>query len=278
MGKKNIILHPVQLLNVYFTKVIYRTPSGLFWHHRGSLWLFSTLYVLLRLLSSKHVSVSFSVPVVKLSCISLQWNGQKEYFQKQIDCVFFFLYLLILCLWTEISFLVLSMSRKSSPYWLMPHLTLLAFYWFEPPTLPSPDSCLFSPTLIRDLIEGNHSDKKPPILLCVCVGVCVWVGGRSSASNPSNPTTSPPLSLSPPPLKCHAALSTRLPYYPPNKLFVWHWEEALRLRESEKERDMKKRQASFCCWLVPLCRTSGSTSLTSGDPECFQKRSTFNSS
>lgn len=77
-------------INVYFTKVIYRTQSGLFWHHRGSWWLFSTLYVLLRLLSSKHVSVFFfSVPVVKLSCISLQWNVQKEYFQKQIDCVFF---------------------------------------------------------------------------------------------------------------------------------------------------------------------------------------------
>lgn len=186
-------------INVYFTKVIYRTQSGLFWHHRGSWWLFSTLYVLLRLLSSKHVSVFFfSVPVVKLSCISLQWNVQKEYFQKQIDCVFFlsfFLSLLILCLWTEnhkhISFLVLSMSRKSSPYWLMPHLTLLAFYWFEPPTLPSPDSCLFSPTLIRDLIEGNHSDKKPPILLCVCVGVCVWVGGDPLLL--THPTRPPPL-------------------------------------------------------------------------------------
>lgn len=49
-------------INVYFTKVIYRTQSGLFWHHRGSWWLFSTLYVLLRLLSSKHVSVFFFCP------------------------------------------------------------------------------------------------------------------------------------------------------------------------------------------------------------------------
>lgn len=183
-------------INVYFTKVIYRTQSGLFWHHRGSWWLFSTLYVLLRLLSSKHVSVFFflslwsNCPVFLCSEMS-----KKSIFKNRLIVFFFFLSLLILCLWTEnhkhISFLVLSMSRKSSPYWLMPHLTLLAFYWFEPPTLPSPDSCLFSPTLIRDLIEGNHSDKKPPILLCVCVGVCVWVGGDPLLL--THPTRPPPL-------------------------------------------------------------------------------------
>lgn len=184
-------------INVYFTKVIYRTQSGLFWHHRGSLWLFSTLYVLLRVLSSKHVSVFFffcpcGQTVLYFSAV--KWP--KRVFSKTDWLCFFlsfFLSLLILCLWTEnhkhISFLVLSMSRKSSPYWLMPHLTLLAFYWFEPPTLPSPDSCLFSPTLIRDLIEGNHSDKKPPILLCVCVGV--WVGGDPLLL--THPTRPPPL-------------------------------------------------------------------------------------
>lgn len=98
-----------------------------------------------------------------------------------------------------------------------PHPSLRAFYWFEPPTLLSPDSCLFSPTLSMDLIEGNHSDKKPPTMMLLCLHVClrlymfvcVWV----------NPTTSSPLSLSPPPLKCHAALSTRLPCYPPQRAF-----------------------------------------------------------
>lgn len=117
---------------------------------------------------------------------------------------------------------------------LTPHLSFIAFYWFESPTPPSPDSCLFTPTLSRDLIEGNHSDKKPPtmmLLCCVHIHVCVCVccvlmcayvrGGGSSLILPlTNPTTSFPLSLSPAPLKCHAALSTHLPCYPPNKPFV----------------------------------------------------------
>lgn len=104
----------------------------------------------------------------------------------------------------------------------------------NPQTLPSPDSCLFSPTLCRDLIEGNHSDKKPPTMTPLCLRVCVRtclcvcvcekrerMGGRRGEPGsslllpPFNPYTSSPLSLSPPPLKCHVALSTRLPCYPP---------------------------------------------------------------
>lgn len=69
-----------------------------------------------------------------------------------------------------------------------------------PSPLPHLDSCLFSPPLSTDLIEGNHSDKKPPTMMPPHSGLC--------ALPPSNPTTSPPLQLSPPPLKCHAVLST----------------------------------------------------------------------
>lgn len=79
-------------INVYFTKVIYRTQSGLFWHHRGSWWLFSTLYVLLRLLSSKHVSVFFflslwsNCPVFLCSEMS-----KKSIFKNGLIVFFFFL-------------------------------------------------------------------------------------------------------------------------------------------------------------------------------------------
>lgn len=68
---------------------------------------------------------------------------------------------------------------------LTPRLSLIAFYWFEPATLPSPDSYLFTPTPSRDLIEGNHSDKKPPTIMpqcCVCVCMCEewWVLSNST--------------------------------------------------------------------------------------------------
>lgn len=99
-----------------------------------------------------------------------------------------------------------------------------------PGALPHLDSCLFSPTLSTDLIEGNHSDKKPPTMMPLHSGLC--------ALPPSNPTTSPPLQLSPPPLKCHAILSTHpeppLTLFPSHRLqrwrrhnepFVWQREE-----------------------------------------------------
>lgn len=137
--------------------------------------------------------------------------------------------------------LTVSSDSPSLPY------CLLLVWNPPPPNLPSPDSCLFSPTLSRDLIEGNHSDEKPPtmmLLCCVHIRACVFMcsharGGGSSLILPlTNPTTSSPLSLSPPPLKCHAALSTHLPCYPPNKPFVWHREEAL--RPGERGRDEKE--------------------------------------
>lgn len=136
----------------------------------------------------------------------------------------------------------------------------------NPQTLPSPDSCLFSPTLCRDLIEGNHSDKKPPTMTPLCLRVCVRtclcvcvcekrerMGGRRGEPGsslllpPFNPYTSSPLSLSPPPLKCHVALSTRLPCYPPppNKPFVRQSEEALRL--GERDGVGWGGRASACC-------------------------------
>lgn len=183
-------------INVYFTKVIYRRQSGLFWHHRGSWWLFSTLYVLL-LLSSKHVSVFFFCPCGQTVLYFSAVKCPKRVFSKT-DWLCFFLsfFLYSFCVYelkTTNTFHFWSSAwagRAPLTDWC-PHLTLLAFYWFEPPTLPSPDSFLFSPTLIRDLIEGNHSDKKPPILLCVCVGVCVWVGGDPLLL--THPTRPPPL-------------------------------------------------------------------------------------
>lgn len=75
----------------------------------------------------------------------------------------------------------------------------------------------------------------------VCTCVRRGGGGPLCFYHHSNPTTSSPLSLSPPPLKCHAALSTCLPYYPPPTSLLCGTEEALRPRE---------RQASSCCWLV----------------------------
>lgn len=103
----------------------------------------------------------------------------------------------------------------------------------------------------------------------MCMFVCVLP--------PSNPTTSSPLSLSPSPLKCHAVLSTHLTFYPPNKPFVWHREEALRLGEKDRRGGWGwgEERAAVVDW---LSRTSGSTSLTSEEPGCFQKRSTFHSS
>lgn len=131
----------------------------------------------------------------------------------------------------------------------------------NPPTLPSPDSCLFSPTLSRDLIEGNHSDKKPPTIMllcfrvhgCLCTFMCVWEweeGWGSSFASITIPTTSFPLSLSLPPLKCHAALSTRLPCYSPQHAFC-----IAQRRGTEAEREWQRGQrewerASSCCCLV----------------------------
>lgn len=104
-----------------------------------------------------------------------------------------------------------------------------------------------------------------PLCLRVCVRTCLCVcvcekrermGGRRGEPGsslllpPFNPYTSSPLSLSPPPLKCHVALSTRLPCYPPppNKPFVRQSEEALRL--GERDGVGWGGRASACCWLV----------------------------
>lgn len=81
-------------INVYFTKVIYRTQSGLFWHHRGSWWLFSTLYVLLRLLSSKHVSVFFFLSLWSNCPVFLCSEMSKKSIFKNRLIVFFFSFFL----------------------------------------------------------------------------------------------------------------------------------------------------------------------------------------
>lgn len=71
------------------------------------------------------------------------------------------------------------------------------------PRLFSSDSCLFSPTLGRDLIEGNHSDKKPPqSCCCTCTYVSMYM--RASSIQPCHHLSSTP------PLKCHVALSTHV--------------------------------------------------------------------
>lgn len=79
----------------------------------------------------------------------------------------------------------------------------------------------------------------------MCMFVCVLP--------PSNPTTSSPLSLSPSPLKCHAVLSTRLTFYPPQQAFC-----VARRRGTETGRERPEEGAggcggwreSSCCWLV----------------------------
>lgn len=100
----------------------------------------------------------------------------------------------------------------------------------NPLTLPSPDSCLFSPTLSRDLIEGNHSDKKLPtmMLLCLHARTCLYVcekGGWGSSLllppfQPHHLLSSLTLSTTIK-MPCRSLdLSTLLS--PPNKPFVWH--------------------------------------------------------
>lgn len=89
-------------------------------------------------------------------------------------------------------------------------LSLHLWVWAPSPLLLSSDSRLFSPTLSRDLIEGNHSHKKPS-QWCCCT--CVYMSTFVRAPFPSSPATTSPLLLSPPspsppPLKCHVALST----------------------------------------------------------------------
>lgn len=149
-------------------------------------------------------------------------------------------------------FLLLHTLHHSSPYavsyYLISHPCIPAFYWFQ---------LLFSPTLIRDLIEGNHSNEKAPyndaavmcelVHLFVCAYVCVWVrkiarGRRSSPLLPSsNPTTSSPLSLSAQPLKCHAALSTCLACYPPIEPLCDAEKGPQREGDTERERERWKR-------------------------------------
>lgn len=71
---------------------------------------------------------------------------------------------------------------------------------------------------------------------CACVFTCAYVrGGGSSLIFPlTNPTTSSPLSHSPPPLKCHAALSTPLS---PRQAFCV---AERRGAEARRERDEKE--------------------------------------
>lgn len=77
-----------------------------------------------------------------------------------------------------------------------------------PGALPHLDSCLFSPTLSTDLIEGNHSDKKPPTMMPPHSGLCVLP--------PSNPAASPPLQLLSTPIKmpCRSLDPSRTPPLP----------------------------------------------------------------
>lgn len=72
------------------------------------------------------------------------------------------------------------------------YLSLHVTHWFKPPTTPQPlpplDSCLFSPTLSTDLIEGNHSDKKPPTMMLLHLRICARLCACSL-----HPTPPPPL-------------------------------------------------------------------------------------
>lgn len=197
-------------------------------HPYDSLWLFLASHVLEKFLSTDHVIL-----------LSL-WSNCL------LQTYIFFISTLILYLWSHHHkhfFFTQLWQRELSSLFDSPPLSLsLPSTGLNPPTLPSPDSCLFSPTLCRDLIEGNHSDKKPPMMqqsyMCVCAHFCVVVWWRDILSFYT--ATFSALSLSPPPLKCHAALSTHLPYYPPNKLFVWHRRGTEAERESERARERER--------------------------------------
>lgn len=152
-------------------------------------------------------------------------------------------------------------------------LSLSVYLWVWAPSslLLSSDSCLFSPTLSRDLIEGNHSDKKPPQSCgCTCVYMSAYV--RASSIQPCHHLASvaPPIKM-----PC-CSLDPCLALYLPKRAFCVpqkratvsgrEWEEALVIG------------AKGGGGLLLLFWTSGSTSLTSGELGCFQKCSTFHSS
>lgn len=125
---------------------------------------------------------------------------------------------------------------KNKQFGLRYTLSILSFFLslhlsvgVSPSPLPlSSDSRLFSPTLCRDLIEGNHSDKKPPqscgcTCLCSCPRMCAHL---------FHPT------LPPPPIKIPCcSLDPCLALYLPKRAFCVaqkratvsgrEWEEAL---------------------------------------------------
>lgn len=114
-------------------------------------------------------------------------------------------------------------------------LSLSVYLWVWAPSslLLSSDSRLFSPTLSRDLIEGNHSDKKPPQS---CGRTCVYMSAYVRAPLPSNPATTSPVLLPPIKMPC-CSLDPCLALYLPKRAFCVaqkratvsgrEWEEAL---------------------------------------------------
>lgn len=99
-------------------------------------------------------------------------------------------------------------------------LSVHLWVWAPSPLLLCSDSRLFSPSLSRDLIEGNHSHKKPS-QWCCCT--CVYMSTFVRAPLPSCPALCCSLNP-PPPIKMpRCSVDPCLALYFPKRAFCGAW-------------------------------------------------------